>query len=119
MVAYTFIGENSQLPEVWEGSKMICNDKCFVCTGSYKKYMLPILHEGAVSFLSSSYFLDQMPYEITPNNYEGLVDILWKLPDWVKAIFGKKTVAKYSIHSFFFQLIATKIISGVQYRNFP
>ena len=89
---------------------MRCNDKCLVCTGSCKKYILPVV-EGAVPFLSSSYFSDQMPYEITPNNCEGLVDILWKSPDWIKSIFGKKTVAKYNVHSFFFQLIATKIIS--------
>ena len=104
-------GENTHLPEVWEESKIRCNEKCFIRTGSYKKYMLPIAHEGAVLFLSSSYFSNQMPYETTPNNCKGLVDILWKSPDWIKSIFGKKTVAKYNIHSFFFQLIATKIIS--------
>ena len=30
-----------------------CNDKCFVCSGSYKK-ILPVIHKEAIRFLKSS-----------------------------------------------------------------
>ena len=87
-----------------------CGTKCFVCTGAYDKFILPIIHEGAVSFLDSSYFDDQLAFEMSNDNADGLVDILWTSPDWRKRIFGKKGVDKANCAAFFFQLVACGII---------
>jgi len=36
--------------------------------------------------------------------------LLWDSPDWRKDVFGKKSVSKYNVNSFFFQLIVKKIL---------
>jgi len=45
------------------------------------------------------------------SDIEGLVDLLYKDSDWTERVFAIKTVSKYNVAAFFFQLIATKILS--------
>ena len=73
--------------------------------------MLPIVFEEAVEFLGTELFKGQMPYVITHDDSEGLPNILWESNDMRLKVFGKKTITKYNVHSFFFQLAASGIIS--------
>ena len=73
--------------------------------------MLPIVYEGAIEFLKSRRLVDAMPYMICYSDIEGLVDLLYKDNDWTERVFAIKTVSKYNVAAFFFQLIATKILS--------
>ena len=52
-----------------------------------------------------------MPYKICYSDIEGLVDLLYKDSDGTECVFTSKTVSKYNVVTFFFQLIATKILS--------
>jgi len=38
-----------------------CETQCFVCTGDYQKYILPIVYQGAIEFLKSRRLVDAMP----------------------------------------------------------
>lgn len=87
-----------------------CNNMCYVCKRNHEKWMLPVVYAGAVEFLGTELFKGQMPYEITYDNSEGLVNILAESADMKLKVFGKKTIAKYNVHSFFFQLIASDIL---------
>ena len=93
-----------------EYARGACKNCCYVCNGNYKKYMLPIVHAGALEFLSSSLFSDQMPYDITNADCEGMPNILWESKDMRKKVFGVATVDKHNVYSFFFQLIAAKML---------
>ena len=75
--------------------------------------MLPIIYEGAVDFLDSEYFSGQdfMPYTITQNDKERIPNRLWESADYKKKIFGFTNVAKYNANAFFFQLVATGILT--------
>jgi len=88
-----------------------CETQCFVCTGEHQKYILPIVYEGAIEFLKSRQLVDAMPYKICYSDIEGLVDLLYKDSDWTERVFAIKTVSKYNVAAFFFQLIVTKILS--------
>jgi len=103
---------NTRMPQSFVDAHGPCGNKCYIChKEKYKKYMLPIVHEGAVRFLSSCHFSDKMPYLITNADSDGMLDLLWNNPDWRKEVFGIKTVQKYNVTAFFFQLLATKILS--------
>ena len=75
--------------------------------------MLPIVYEGALAFLESEYFSarETMPYRITYDAYDDMTNKLWESADWRKNVFGVKTVTKYNVNAFFFQLIGTRILS--------
>ena len=90
----------------------MCRDKCYVCQDNYVSDLLPIVYEGAVEFLESEYFagLDFMPYSVTHDEPEAVTDRLWNSGDFKKNIFGKKSVTKYNVNAFFFQLVATGIL---------
>ena len=80
--------------------------------------MLPIVVTGAMEFLSSDAFrrgLEQAN-PITFANAATLPKLLTENADHRKLVFGVKTIAVYSIHSFLFQLVATKIL-GFQWQN--
>ena len=101
-----FSGDYNHHPEIM----LPCGDQCFVCDRSHEKYILPVIFDGAQEFLKSSYFADKLPFDITNDNAEGLVDLLWDSPDGRKKVFGKKKVDKYNCAAFFFQLVATRLI---------
>jgi len=76
--------------------------------------MLPIVYEGALAFLESKYFSarETMPYHKNHNAYDDMPKQLYESADWKKSVlFGVKSVTKYTINAFFFQLISTKIPS--------
>ena len=73
--------------------------------------MLPIVFEGAIEFLESRHFGDKMPHIMTFDNYDEIINLLWEAKDFVKKVFGIVGVQKYNINCFFFQLIASKILS--------
>ena len=78
-----FSGETRHYPEIM----VPCGTQCFVCNGKYEKYILPMLYEGAVEFLDSSYFNDQLVFEMTLESVDGLIDILWVSKDWREIYF--------------------------------
>ena len=86
-----FSGDFKFFPEIM----LPCGSDCFVCDKSYEKYMLPIILSGAMQFLSSGSFGDQLPFEVTNENAEDLVDILWNSADNKKLVFGRKNIEKY------------------------
>ena len=102
---------NTKMPTWFCEQHEPCKTQCYMCDGKYQKYMLPIVHEGAVRFLDSFHFSENLPFALTRDNAEEFVDLLWLSPDWRRDVFGVKTVQKYNVHSFFFQLIATNILS--------
>jgi hypothetical protein len=71
------------------------------------------VYEGAVEFLESEYFsgVDFMPYSVTHEEPEAVTDRLWNSGDYKKKIFGKKSVTRYNVNAFFFQLVATGILT--------
>ena len=74
--------------------------------------MLPIVLEQAQKFLRSALFANKYRInELTFKNMDEVPNILWGSKDWIEDIFAKKTVKQYNVFSFFFQLIATKILS--------
>ena len=48
---------------------------------------------------------------MTFDNYDEIINLLWEAKDFVKKVFGVVGVQKYNINCFFFQLIASKILS--------
>ena len=98
--------------DVCSCQEMKCGDNCFICNGDYKKFMLPIVHQQAKEFLSCHLFGDNYrKHELTFDNMEEVPNILSDSDDWKIKIFGKSTVCKYNIFCFFFQLLATGILS--------
>jgi len=51
-----------------------------------------------------------MPYPISNDGYDDVIDKLWDSADWKKLVFGVKKVARYNVNSFIFQLLATGIL---------
>ena len=74
--------------------------------------MLPIIVTGAMEILSSDAFCRglEKANPITFDNAAKLPKLLTKHADHRRLVFGVKTVAVYSIHSFLFQLVATKTL---------
>ena len=120
---YLSSGTTTYNEEICACREKKCGDKCFICNGEYSKFMLPIVHHEAKDFLSSSLFGDNYRNnKLTFENMEEVPNILWGSPDSMKKIFGKK-VYQYNVFAFFFQLLATGILSidyegsdGVRFR---
>ena len=65
---------NTALPDCYHRDKKAYKTECYVCNGTYKKWMLPIIFDGTKAFLASSHFakcLCQNP--LIYNNTEGVV----------------------------------------------
>ena len=110
---YLHCGENKHLPSHWPNKEQpVCGNKCYVCKGTYDKYMLSIMYEGAYLCLKSDYFsaTGSMSYPISNDNYNDVIDKLWDSGDWMKLVFGVKKVAIYIMNPFMFQLLATGIL---------
>ena len=90
---------------------MPCLTQCFVCDGTYEEYILPIVYEGALEFLSSKVLTDKLPFEISIANCDSFLDSLYKEESWLIRVFGISSVKKYNVASFFFQLIGSRILS--------
>ena len=95
-----------------------CSDQCCFCSGEYKKYMLPVVPEGALKFLRSAHLDDCMRHPVSVANCGELVGALSKERngDWKPAVFGIKTVQVYNIVAFYFQLLASKLL-GFEWSN--
>ena len=102
---------NTRPPQSFVDAHGPCNNMCYICKRTHNKWMLPVVYEGAVEFLETELFKGQLPFEITHDNSEGLPNILWESNDMRLKVFGKKTIAKYNVHSFFLQLIASDMLS--------
>ena len=65
--------------------------------------------------MGSKHFKDALreANPITHLNANAILETFGKMKyvDWRKDVFGKKTVHQYNVRSFFFQLVATKILS--------
>ena len=48
---------------------------------------------------------------MTYSNKASIPNILGDSSDWLKRIFGRKNILKYNVQLFFFQLVATKLIT--------
>ena len=89
-----------------------CITHCFVCDKSIRHWILPIVYEGAMEFMDSDCLIKGLPtIEIDHTNGDEILDLLAKDGDWLLRVFGKKTVTKYHVASFFLQLIAAEILS--------
>jgi hypothetical protein len=94
-----------------------CNNQCFVCDDERKdkdgkaipQYIRPIIYNGAIDFLNSRRVADALPFELTHDNGWELLDLMDK--DWLLRVFGKTTINKYCVASFWFQLIASGIVT--------
>ena len=80
--------------------------------------MLPIIVTGAMEFLSRYAFRRGLKKAnpITFDNTANLSKLLTENADHRRLVFWVKTGAVYGIHSFLFQLVATKILS-FQWQN--
>ena len=110
---YLHRGAMESLPSDWPNDEHpACANKCYVCRGSHKKYMLPVVHAGAVDFLDSDHFSGRgmMPYVITHESANTMTNKLWESSDWRKRVFGLKKVTKFNVNCFFFQLIALGLL---------
>ena len=87
-----------------------CRNKCFICTGKYKDFVLPIVFDGAMDFMKSSHFKDGLKEDVTYDMREHIPNLIWNSDDWQKSVFGIKSIAKKHVYSFFFQLLATNLI---------
>jgi superfamily II DNA helicase RecQ len=87
-----------------------CLTQCYVCNGDYSKYFLPVVQDGAISFLKSRRFLDAFDFGVTVDSCDGLLETLYKCKDSLVKVFGKATVAKYQVAGFFLSLIGSKIL---------
>ena len=88
-----------------------CHTKCHVCNGKYIKTFLPVIYSGASKFLKSTRIASTLPFILTHNNGSHLINTLWEDKDLCKDVFGVKHPNKGNVIGFFFQLIATNIIS--------
>ena len=88
-----------------------CGTQCHVCNGSSRKTFLPVIYSGAIKFLKSTRLSKTLPLLMDHDNSNNIINSLWKDKDWCKDIFGTKSPSKGNVVSFFFQMIATKIIS--------
>ena len=89
-----------------------CGNKCYICNGDYTDSIRPIIYEKAKEFLQSSLFNDNYrTSELTFDNTDDMPNILWESNDWKRDIFGKASVTQYNVFAFFFQLIASGILS--------
>ena len=100
-------GKLDTFPEVM----LPCVKQCFVCDDTIYKYILPVVFDGAMEFLKSRRLTDSLPWELTNANCEELIDLLDKDADWKTRVFGIASVSKFSCASFFFQLLATGMLS--------
>ena len=111
---YLYRGYLSEMPsDLWDSNESNCGNNCFVCKGGYKKYILPVVFEGAIEFLESDYFSGKhtMPYPIFHETTNDMTNKLWESNDWRNKVFGIKSVKKYNVHSFFFQLVGAGILT--------
>ena len=88
-----------------------CGSQCFVCTGDIEKYILPVVFEGAKEFLSSCALTDKTPFLFNFNNTNDLLDLLHNNNDMKLKVFGKVSIKKYNVAAFFFQCLATNLMS--------
>ena len=103
---------NTEMPRWYTRDHDACGTQCYVCNKSYEKYILPIVYEGTRDFCGSSHFAKCLrENKLSYDNPEVITNSLWESEDWRKSVFGKKTVAKYNVFSFFFQLTATGILT--------
>ena len=79
-----------------------CETQCYICDGSYKKIILPVIYSGVLDLLGSRRFNDKIPIDLTYDECDFFVDKLAK---------DEETVTRYHITTFYFQLFATRIIS--------
>lgn len=75
--------------------------------------MCPIVHSGAVSFLSSYAFRSSLASvsPITFDNTDKIPRMLTKNSDHRKMVFGVKQAPAYFANTFLFQLVATGILT--------
>ena len=85
-----------------------CETQCYVCTGKCYKYFLPIIRDGAISFLKSRRFADTFPFEVTMDSCDILLETLTKCKDSLLQVFGKSSVTKYQVAGFFLSLIGSR-----------
>ena len=103
-------GKND-LPALYQRTYEPCKSQCYVCNKKYEKYILPIVHEGTIEFLGSSHFGKVLrDNKLSYDEPDAIINSLWDSDDWREKVFGKKTVAKYNVTAFFFQLIAARIL---------
>jgi hypothetical protein len=108
-----FSKSNTRPPLAFREAHRQCHSQCSICTKEYKKYMLPVVYDGVMSYLGSDHFRLGLHAgnPITFDNNDHLLGLLSNHPDYRKMVFGVKTVATYNINSFYFQLVASKIIT--------
>ena len=109
--------KNTEMPRWYTRDNERCRSNCYVCKGTYEKYILPIVFTGAKDFLASSHFAKFLAKPLSYDEPDHVCDSLWGNEDWRKQVFGKKTVAKYNVHAFFFQLTALRLINFVTVRK--
>ena len=87
-----------------------CMNKCYVCTGGFSKYFLPVIREGAITFLRSRRFSDAYPFPMAAESCNAMLETLSKCKDSLVKVFGKTTVPRYQVAGFFLSLIGSRIL---------
>ena len=66
-----------------------------------------------MEFLSSDYFSGKhvMPYTVTMEDSDIMPNKLWESGDWRKVVFRIKSISRYNVHCFFFQLIGAGLLT--------
>ena len=61
--------------------------------------------------MKSTRLTSTLPLVMDHDNANNVINSLWEDKDWCKDVFGTKSPSKANVVGFFFQLIATRIIS--------
>ena len=69
------------------------------------------MYEGAKEFLNSRALTDMTPYEFDLKNADVLLDLIDKNNDTKLKIFRKTSISKYNAALFFFQCLATNMMT--------
>ena len=106
-------GDLTPPPEVFLGCGETKENgqQCFTCDGKYKQYLLPVVFSGALKFLKSQRFMQVLSIVLTVQNCEDVIGCLCGDKDWWILVFGLSFVKKYNVTAFFFQLLATKLLT--------
>ena len=110
---YLYSKSNTRPPASFRDALGPCADKCYVCNKSYAKYMLPVIHEGAVEYLSSDCMKASL-FECNPVTFDNCSNIpkaLMENTDLRRRVFGIQTVNRYNVQAFYIQLVASKMLA--------
>jgi superfamily II DNA or RNA helicase len=104
---------NTRHPKSFKECHGACETQCYICNRDYRKFMLPVMYDGVMTFLASDHFRLGLheANPVTMSNAGEITQLLTSFPDYRKMVFAVKTVPNYCVDAFLFQLVASKILT--------